>query len=248
MNVFTTKQIANQVGVHPNTVRLYEKWRYISPVKRKSNGYRIYTEKHLEEMIIARIAFPGPYPVNSKSLFKMINAYINENYTAALNFAKSYKESVIDEQERSKEVLRILDQWHKGQYGTDKIIAVSRKSFASVNQVSVETIRTWERNGLYEPEVNTSRYKKYSEFDFEKVQIIRMLRKRGFSIASLAQVFNNKNKETLPSIFLEKIYINKESVSEADEWLSHIEEHIRRSEELIERIDNKIKVLKRNIK
>ena len=38
------------MGIHPNTVMLYEKWGYIASVQRKKNGYRVYTETHLEQM------------------------------------------------------------------------------------------------------------------------------------------------------------------------------------------------------
>lgn len=240
MRIYTTKQIAQIVGVHPNTVRLYEEWGYISPVQRKPNGYRIFTDKHLEEMKIARLAFPGPYPVSSKFLFKMMHAFINQSYEGALEYVKDYKGLVIEEEKRSREALRTLDQWHKGQYGTDRIIAVSRKAFADLNGLSIETIRNWERNRLYEPTINSRRYKRYSELDYEKVQIIRLLRKTGFSIASLAKVFQ-ADQEQLPSYFLEKIYQNYESRYEADEWLKHIEEHIKRADAIIVKIEEKIK-------
>ena len=35
-----TSEIARMVGVHPNTVRLYEARGYIAPVPRAGNGYR----------------------------------------------------------------------------------------------------------------------------------------------------------------------------------------------------------------
>lgn len=241
MKAYTTKQIAQIVGVHPNTVRLYEEWGYISPVQRKSNGYRIFTKKHLEEMKIARLAFPGPYPVSSSSLFDMMHAFINESYDEALNYVEHYKNLVREEEKRSKESLRTLDQWHKGQYGTDRIIAIGRKKFADLNRVSIETIRNWERNNLYEPTINTRRYKQYSELDYEKVQIIRLLRKTGFSIASLAKMFQSNEEGQLPSYFLKKIYKNYESTYEADEWLKHLTEHIKRADAIIGRIELKIK-------
>lgn len=39
MRIYSTSKIAKIVKVHPNTVILYEKWRYIESVKRKANGY-----------------------------------------------------------------------------------------------------------------------------------------------------------------------------------------------------------------
>jgi len=56
MRTYRTSEIARIMEIHPNTVMLYEKWGYIAPVPRKENGYRVYTETHLEQMKLVRIA------------------------------------------------------------------------------------------------------------------------------------------------------------------------------------------------
>jgi DNA-binding transcriptional MerR regulator len=43
-----TSDISRAVGVHPNTVRLYETWGLLPPIPRSSSGYRLFTEQHLE--------------------------------------------------------------------------------------------------------------------------------------------------------------------------------------------------------
>ena len=48
-----TNQIAKLANVHPNTVHLYEKWGYISPVPRQAK----YTLVHALQMKVARLAF-----------------------------------------------------------------------------------------------------------------------------------------------------------------------------------------------
>jgi len=56
MRTYSTSEIAGIMGIHPNTVMLYEKWGYIAPVERKENGYRVYTETHLDQMKLVRMA------------------------------------------------------------------------------------------------------------------------------------------------------------------------------------------------
>ena len=56
MKTYRTSEIAVLINVHPNRVRLYEKWGYIEPVVREANGYRIYTERHLEQLRLVRLA------------------------------------------------------------------------------------------------------------------------------------------------------------------------------------------------
>lgn len=54
---YSTSQIAKIVGLHPNTVRMYEKWGVIHKPERKSNGYRIYNDIHIKQFQLARTAF-----------------------------------------------------------------------------------------------------------------------------------------------------------------------------------------------
>src|SRR5512145_1923243 len=60
--VFHTSEIARAVGVHPNTVRLYAQWGLIPPVERSPNGYRIFTQQHLDCLRLARMIYSAPYP------------------------------------------------------------------------------------------------------------------------------------------------------------------------------------------
>lgn len=57
MNTYTTTKVAKIIGIHPNTVRMYEKWGLISLAERKPNGYRIFTDFHIEQLRFARSAF-----------------------------------------------------------------------------------------------------------------------------------------------------------------------------------------------
>ena len=55
-NYIRTSEIAKAVGVHPNTVRLYEKWNLLPPIPRTPAGYRMFNEAHLDQMKLARLA------------------------------------------------------------------------------------------------------------------------------------------------------------------------------------------------
>ena len=57
MKTYSTSEVAKIIGIHPNTVRLYKKWGLIPQAERRSNGYRIFTEFHIERLQFARLAF-----------------------------------------------------------------------------------------------------------------------------------------------------------------------------------------------
>ena len=56
-NTYTTSQVAAIVGLHPNTVRMYEEWGLIQKPERKKNGYRVFTEIHIRQFELAKKAF-----------------------------------------------------------------------------------------------------------------------------------------------------------------------------------------------
>lgn len=54
---YKTNEIAKIIGIHPNTVRMYEDLGLISKTIRQRNGYRMFTELHVDQFRLARTAF-----------------------------------------------------------------------------------------------------------------------------------------------------------------------------------------------
>lgn len=54
---YSTSQIAEIAGLHPNTVRMYEKWGLIQKPERKKNGYRVFNDIHIKQFELVRKAF-----------------------------------------------------------------------------------------------------------------------------------------------------------------------------------------------
>ncbi|MDD2447314.1 MAG: MerR family DNA-binding transcriptional regulator, partial [Tissierellia bacterium] len=44
MKTYKTSEVARCIGIHHNTVRLYEELKHIPKPEIKSNGYRIFTD------------------------------------------------------------------------------------------------------------------------------------------------------------------------------------------------------------
>lgn len=54
-STYTTNEVAKLIGVHVNTVRLYENSGFISKTLRKANGYRVFTNVHINQLKIVRL-------------------------------------------------------------------------------------------------------------------------------------------------------------------------------------------------
>lgn len=239
---YTTKEIAELMGVHSNTVRLYEEWGYIARAKRKSNNYRVFTDKHLWQMRLARRALPGPYPIEGKVVQKLVKAFAMDNFDEAASLAREYLEGVELEIERASQALKILDNWFDKKTGDrDKYILKTRKSVARKLGLTIDTLRTWERNGLYSIKKNTKGVMVFSEWDIEKIKIIRLLRNCGYSIASLLWVFSEEeNLKAKPSVILSLNHSNSDFYYVTDMFIKFLDEHKERAQAIISLIEKTI--------
>lgn len=184
-----TAQIAKLAHVHPNTVRLYEEWGYISPVPREENGYRRYSPIHLQQMRIARLAFSQEFIQNNlrKKATKIVQLAGAEKFEQALVAAQQYEQFL--QSEYAYAVLAVETANEILNRPTIGDAVYRHQDVAKKLQLTEETIRNWERNGLFTVARNAQNRRQYSEHDLQKLLIIRTLRSAHFSITSIRQLF-----------------------------------------------------------
>lgn len=229
---YSTKEIADLTGVHPNTVRLYEAWGFIAPAIRRENNYRVFTDEHLRQMKLARVALPGPYPLDGKIVQAMVKEFARKNTVGALVLAREYLSRVQSETVRAAEALVILDNWFEQKTGDrNQVVFTGRRSAAAGIGVSLDALRTWERNGLFSIARNEHGQLVFSQWDIEKIQVIRLLRNCGYSISSLLRVFaDEENLKEKPSLLLSLPDNNADFFYVTDLFLEYLDQHIRRAE------------------
>ena len=95
MNTYKTSEVAKIIGIHPNTVRMYEEWGLIPKAKRKPNGYRVFTDFHIEQLRLARIAFQIEVLQNGlrKKIVETVKISAKGDFDKALCFAEEYRKS-----------------------------------------------------------------------------------------------------------------------------------------------------------
>ena len=112
MNTYTTMEVAKIIGIHPNTVRMYEEWGLIPLAERKPNGYRVFTDFHIEQLRFARIAFQIEVLQNGlrKKVVVTIKLSAKRDFDKALMFAKEYRSQIQREQINAEESISIVKQ------------------------------------------------------------------------------------------------------------------------------------------
>ena len=100
MNTYTTSEVAKIIGIHPNTVRLYEEWGLIPKAERKANGYRVFTDFHIEQFRLARTAFQIEVLQNGlrKKIVETVKVSAKKDFDQALVLANEYLSQIQKEE------------------------------------------------------------------------------------------------------------------------------------------------------
>jgi DNA-binding transcriptional MerR regulator len=191
LKYYRTSNIAKAVGVHPNTVRLYEDWGLLQPVPRGSNSYRLYTVAHLEQMRLARIALRNFVERNiRRRAISIIKTAAEGNLKLALEEAYDYLDQIRNERIKAEGAITILQKWiNKRDEPNIEIVCLRRRDAARLLSVSIDALRNWERNGLLEvPRSSKNGYRLYGQKEIDRAKVIRTLRMANYSMMSILRM------------------------------------------------------------
>lgn len=179
-SIYKTAEVASIIGVHPNTVRLYEKLNLIPKAKRLDNGYRVFNEFHIEQFKLARTAFKVEILQNGlrKKIINIIKTSARGDFQKAIEYCEDY----INQLNREEKI--------------ENQISFTRKQAADYLDVTIDTLRNWEMNGLLSIKRKENGYRIYTEEDIKILKIIRSLRCANYSIASILRMINEVSKNS----------------------------------------------------
>lgn len=191
MNTYTTMEVAKIIGIHPNTVRMYEEWGLIPLAERKSNGYRIFTDFHIEQLRLARIAFQIEVLQNGlrKKVVETIKLSAKKDFDKAIMFAEEYRNQIQREKRNAEESFGIAKQILSGK-SVEQTLFLKRKEVSDYLDISMETLRNWERNGLLQVKRRQNGYRAYTNDDIERIKMIRTLRLANYSLEAILRMLH----------------------------------------------------------
>jgi DNA-binding transcriptional MerR regulator len=240
-----TSDIARAVGVHPNTVRLYADWGLIPPVERSPSGYRLFTERHLDCMRLARMIYSAPYPGRGFRALgtEIIRKAVADDWAGALEKAHEHLQSVRLELDHAHQAADLLEGWaqHRTTEPDPSPLAIGEVS--KLLGVSLDVIRNWERNGLIlVPRNPYNNYRLFGKRETERMRIIRMLSRAGYSHMAILRMFlelDAGNTRDLKKV-LDTPREDEDIFSAADHWLTTLHEQEALAQRVIDFIEEKM--------
>lgn len=197
IKTYKTHEIAKFIGVHPNTVRLYEDIGFIEKPQRLDNGYRVFTQIHIDQMKIARLALKGELLQNGlrKKAVNIIKLTAKRNFDKAILETNNYIDMLKNETTNAIEAIRIVEEIIEGFNSYDKTINFTRKEAANFLNITVDTLRNWELNGLITVKRKENGYRIYDSQDIKQLKVIRSLRCANYSLSAILRLLNNISKQ-----------------------------------------------------
>ncbi|MPW25251.1 MerR family transcriptional regulator [Alkalibaculum sp. M08DMB] len=191
-NTYKTAQVSKIFGVHPNTVRLYEKFGLIPKTQRLSNGYRVFTDFHIEQFKLARIGLKVEVLQSGlrKKIIHIIKLSAKREFQEAITCTNEYIKQVKIEQRNAEEAIDITDRLLSGIQEEEFNMCLTRKQTSQYVQVTMDTLRNWEMNGLLIVKRKENGYRIYSDEDIKRLKIIRTLRCANYSLQSILRMLN----------------------------------------------------------
>lgn len=192
MKIYKTHGVSKIIGIHVNTVRLYEKCKLIFQPERLANGYRVFTDLHIEQFKMARSVLKVEVMQNGlrKQAVDILKVSALGNLEDAKKMAECYLKQLDLEMNHAEEAIEIARNILNS-YDPDiprEEIALTRKETGETLQVTIDTLRNWELNGLIAAKRKQNRYRVYSYEDIQRLKIIRSLRCANYSLSAILRM------------------------------------------------------------
>ena len=195
MNTYKTAEVAAIIGIHPNTVRLYEKLNLIPKPERLSNGYRVFTEFHVKQCKLIRLAFQIEVLQNGlrKKIAQMLTVSATGDFDTAITITKEYLKQIKQERQNAEEAIEIVKYILSSEV-RESSTQLKRKDVSELLDISMDTLRNWEMNGLLTVKRKDNGYRVYTDEDIQRLKIIRSLRCANYSLQAILRLLQQLSK------------------------------------------------------
>jgi DNA-binding transcriptional MerR regulator len=197
-----TSELAARFSVHPNTIRLYEAWGYLPAIPRDASGRRVFTERHAEQMGLARRTLHGA-PRSGPQFREAYQALVwlacAGQPQSAVTQAHKQLATVRHARERAQHAREFLGGALPEPIARQAQRPLLIRQAASFVDETVPVLRRWESSGVISVPRNPSNsYRIYGPNELGWLLILRSLRLAGHSMASCRKLIGQHHGEKSP--------------------------------------------------
>ena len=162
-------------------------------------------------------------------MIDIIKASARGEYDEALVLARKHLESISKEEKNAEEAIKIVEN-NLLKESVENSKTYTRKQLADYLELTIDTLRNWELNGLLRIKRKENGYRVYNEDDIKRIKIIRSLRCVNFSLSAILRLLGNLDNNNLDNNNVDIKHIidtpkeNEDIVSVCDKLLTSLED------------------------
>ena len=226
MKTYSTIEIARINSIHPNTVRFYEKVGFITAPERRSNGYRIFTDIHIWQIRLIKLALRAEILQNGlrKQAVNIIRSCAKKDFSQASKQSDEYILMIINEISHAKEAIISVESIISD-ISPFQQMSLRKTEAAEYLNITADTLRNWDRNGLIDVKRKDNNYRVYDKNDLQILSIIRTLRCANYSLSSILRLITAIKNKTCKNIenILNTPLADEEIISACDKLITSLE-------------------------
>lgn len=238
MSYLRTSDLARAVGVHPNTVRRYVDRGLLPPVERSPSGYRRFAQRHLDCLRLARAIYRPPHPGRTlfQSAMRILQSAVGGDLRGALERASRHLALVQSERTQADVAADLLERWAFGAPADATIQPLQIGQVARLLGVSIDIVRSWDRNGLIAvPRDPSNGYRRYGAQEISRMRVIRMLSRAGYSLSAILRMLIQLDQGETTDLrrALDTPRPDEDVYLASDRWISTLTDQEQRAHTLI---------------
>jgi DNA-binding transcriptional MerR regulator len=222
-------------------------WGLLPPVQRSPSGYRLFTQKHLDCMRLARMVYSSTYPGKAirQSGSKIVQRAVADDWGGALERGYAHLALVQSERAQAETAAMLLERWAAGTAADATEQPMQIGQVAELLGVSIDMLRNWERNGLISiPRNANNRYRLYGPTEISRLRVIRMLGRAGYSQMAVLRMMIRLDRGITTHLrhSLDTPSPDEDVYTASDRWLSTLADQEQVALRLIALIEEIIKI------
>lgn len=240
-----TADVARAVGVHPNTVRLYEAWGFLPSIPRAANGYRCFTEAHINQMRLARTAMRCTWVGGHirRETLALVQQAAAGDLTGARHTAHTLQTLIHEEQMQAEAAVVVLENWAQTARETALAAPLRIGQAAKHLGITIDMLRNWERNGLITvPRSSQDGYRAYGSREISRLRVIRTLSRARYSTMAILRMLHALDSGQTLNLrqVLDTPRPDEDVFYATDHWLSALAEISRHAADMVAQIETMI--------
>ena len=169
----------------------------------------------------------------------MVKTAATKDFDAALSLTEEYRIQLRQERANAEEAICIAKQLLCG-VTEENTHFLKRKEVSDYLDISMDTLRNWEMNGLLAVKRKQNGYRVYTDEDIKQLKIIRSLRCAGYSLEAILRMLQqiSKNPDTDIRKALNTPKTDEEIITVCDKLIVSLQNAEKNAENMIEMLED----------